>query len=119
MLEVMLCGAVDTSEVRDGFVDVVTDFGGVPLHYLSGDVLYQRRDRVMDQELESHRPKRRPTHLRHRPFTGIHYLAGRVLGGCRGWQAILGVRSRPDLQPILTTGKESRLGSGSSVVGPR
>lgn len=22
MLEVMLCGAVDTSEVRDGFVDV-------------------------------------------------------------------------------------------------
>lgn len=40
MLEVMLCGAADTGEVRPDFVKVVTDFGGAPLHYLSGDVLY-------------------------------------------------------------------------------
>jgi hypothetical protein len=40
VLDIMLCGAGDTSQVRDDFTDVVGDFGGNPLHYLSGDVLY-------------------------------------------------------------------------------
>lgn len=40
MLEIMLCGAEDTEQVRAQFVDVVESFGGTPLHYLSGDVRY-------------------------------------------------------------------------------
>jgi hypothetical protein len=40
MLEIMLCGAEDTEQIRPQFVDVVESFGGTPLHYLSGDVRY-------------------------------------------------------------------------------
>lgn len=40
MLDVLLCGASDTAEVRDKFVQVVAEFGGTPLHYQSGDILY-------------------------------------------------------------------------------
>ncbi|MDQ6523837.1 hypothetical protein RB608_09515 [Nocardioides sp. LHD-245] len=40
MLDILLCGAGDTAEVRDEFVRVVSEFGGTPLHYLSGDILY-------------------------------------------------------------------------------
>src|SRR5436309_1205281 len=40
MLQIMLCGAADTEDVRDQFVDVVAGLGAQPLHYLSGDVWY-------------------------------------------------------------------------------
>ncbi len=40
MLEIMLCGAEDTDQVRAEFVQVVEACGGIPLHYLSGDVRY-------------------------------------------------------------------------------
>lgn len=40
MLDVMLCGAEDTAQIRDEFVDVVSDFGGRSLHFLSGDLFY-------------------------------------------------------------------------------
>lgn len=40
MLDMLLCGAADTGEIRDDFVQVVAEFGGSPLHYLSGDILY-------------------------------------------------------------------------------
>lgn len=40
MLDVLLCGAADTAEIRDDFVQVVSEFGGTPLHYMSGDILY-------------------------------------------------------------------------------
>ncbi len=40
MLDVMLCGASDPEMVREDFVGVIGDFGGSPLHYLSGDILY-------------------------------------------------------------------------------
>ncbi|MDQ6944924.1 MAG: hypothetical protein M3256_01345 [Actinomycetota bacterium] len=40
MLQIMLCGAADTEDVRDQFVNVVAGMGAQPLHYLSGDVWY-------------------------------------------------------------------------------
>lgn len=40
MLDLLLCGAADTRDVRDEFVRVVEGMGGNPLHYLSGDILY-------------------------------------------------------------------------------
>ncbi len=40
MLSVMLCGASDTDLVRGEFVDVITQFGGDPWHYLSGRILH-------------------------------------------------------------------------------
>ncbi|MER6970892.1 hypothetical protein ABT304_07555 [Nocardioides sp. NPDC000445] len=40
MLDVLLCGAGDTSEVRDDFVHLVSEVGGTPLHYQSGDIFY-------------------------------------------------------------------------------
>lgn len=36
----MLCGASDTDRVRAEFTEVVSGFGGEPLHYLSGDILH-------------------------------------------------------------------------------
>ncbi|NKZ09228.1 hypothetical protein [Actinomadura latina] len=40
MLTIMLCGASDTENVRNQFAEIVSDFGGEPLHYLSGGILY-------------------------------------------------------------------------------
>ncbi len=40
MLQIMLCGASDTEDVREQFVGVVAGMGAQPLHYLSGDVWY-------------------------------------------------------------------------------
>nr|WTC09192.1 hypothetical protein OHA15_15805 [Streptomyces anthocyanicus] len=40
MMRIMLCGAADTERVRDAFVQVVEDFGGIPRHFLSGTVNY-------------------------------------------------------------------------------
>ncbi|UVS80563.1 hypothetical protein [Actinokineospora sp. UTMC 2448] len=40
MLRVMLCGASDTADVRDQFAEVISGFGGEPLHYLAGGVQY-------------------------------------------------------------------------------
>lgn len=36
----MLCGASDTADVRDQFAEVVSGFGGDPLHYLAGSIQY-------------------------------------------------------------------------------
>lgn len=41
MFTVMLCGASDTDNVRGQFAEVVTAYGGEPLHFLSGGILYQ------------------------------------------------------------------------------
>jgi hypothetical protein len=40
MLQIMLCGASDTANVREDFVKVVTEFGGQPWHYLSGHIVH-------------------------------------------------------------------------------
>jgi hypothetical protein len=40
MLDVLHYGAGDTAEVDGDFVQVVSEFGGTPLHYQSGDILY-------------------------------------------------------------------------------
>ncbi|MBY8869353.1 hypothetical protein [Streptomyces sennicomposti] len=40
MLKVMLCGAADTNRVLAEFTDVVSGFGGTPLHYQSGRILH-------------------------------------------------------------------------------
>ncbi|MFI5501554.1 hypothetical protein ACIA5E_21030 [Nocardia asteroides] len=39
-MRVMLCGASDTDDVRDQFAEVITGFGGEPLHFLSGSIQY-------------------------------------------------------------------------------
>lgn len=41
MFTVMLCGASDTDDVRGQFAEAVTAYGGEPLHFLSGGILYQ------------------------------------------------------------------------------
>lgn len=40
MLQIMLCGASDTEQVRLEFSNVVAEFGGEPWHYLAGHVLH-------------------------------------------------------------------------------
>ena len=36
----MLCGATDTEDIRPEFAEVVGGFGGEPMHYLAGTILY-------------------------------------------------------------------------------
>jgi hypothetical protein len=40
MLQIMLCGAADTDDIREQFVTVVSGFGALSLHYQSGEVRY-------------------------------------------------------------------------------
>lgn len=39
----MLCGASDTRDVEDQFMEVAKDLGAEPLHYLSGNILYENK----------------------------------------------------------------------------